>query len=68
MSEASDSASDWKWSRGGAISELWHPNLRDLRFSRNEKYTIEIDVEDVEESTPSQPLVPQLKGGGNELP
>jgi hypothetical protein len=65
--EASDSASKWVWQRG-STSDLWHPNLRDLQFSRARKYTIEISIDKVDEWTESRWFVPQLKGGGNELP
>lgn len=66
--QASDLASDWVWHRGGNTSDLWHPKLRDLRLRRKENYIVEIRYEIVGDHSETHMLVPQLKGGGNELP
>ncbi len=61
----SDSLSEWHMQQTGASASLWHESLRDLSFSPDREYVIEIQISGSQ--TPSGVfLEPRLAGGGNE--
>lgn len=57
--------SEWKMMRSTDASCLWHESLRDLSFSPNSEYVIEIQVSGSQTSS-GVFLEPRLAGGGNE--
>jgi len=69
VAQAHGSINDyWVLAQSSNRQVLWHPNLRDLRFSRDLAYTIVIELAKAETGTQLLTVRPALEGGGNELP
>jgi len=62
------SDSHWVFSHGPADGKFWNAACTDIKMDHHLSYILTVKLDQIDPRSPDQMLVPQIEGGGNELP